>query len=1006
MPKVSPWKQRSDGLWSRPLIGPERMFDQWLEIDGWTEWMGAVIFTIAPSYASQMDSKAHVEAWFSKAVSRVCLEKPSLLAVIERGQEESAVAKSRDFVYRPLTSDDDFSERIKQRTTVLHSEKSAQEGLKLLTDDFYSTPEKRISLELGDHLIHVSLVSSSSDPGTFALGIRYNHALNDFWSGAAILNNLLSKLADGLSTTKVLSLSYKDAYHSSLHPCYLDFLRHPIGYTPLDVESREKAAQLLGANLANITLCPISQEPANDRPDTDYSVRRQVLSQETTQKLFKLCKEHGITVTALLTALQALALLKTFPPEDVTRTTAAPICVSNRLRQTSFGGSQGHSASTKTSLSEICQEAAYIGPVMATTFLVSPFDVSPYLKNKDASIGNETWRKIVWEVARNVGQATDEAVNSNLSEHVDWTQGPAAFGGVAHAMEAMKAGLLPSPALNIDDFSFYSRVSNLFGPQTWAWTFSGKLNIILVMPDPRVRSVPNIEWWNLFNEMVVRMATEGSSDISAYCTTRHDPHSSTMNTFDPPDQGAELDSLSSTFQAAFDRIFQTTQKVSEDPLLRVAKETNVSQLKDLSTPGVAHSVEAAIEDVFTISDFRMRMNHPKAFCFIPAPVSPLSWIGDCLSSAFNSFAGSRLQGSGVAVVEQTLLQWLSAKVGLPETSGGIFVSGGSMANMSGMVLARDCILEPDTEHLGVAYLSDQTHHSVKKALRIIGIRRSQIRVVPTNGCFQIDVNALKDAIKADRDAGLKPFVIIATCGTTNTGSIDPLEALAQVRDEENIWLHIDGAYGASASLAATRSSVTNGLGLADSISWDAHKWLFQTYSCSLILVGNRINLAKVFVNDGDYLRDALDDEEMPNFWNLGMELTRPSRALKLWFTLRVLGVERFGKMIDHGFHLAEIAAAEILKLSDWELTSRASMAIVTFRYAPAEKTEAELDELNTAISKHLVENNIGLILTTKLRGRVVLRICSISPVLSGGEMAEVIQQADKVAQLISKQRSQ
>ncbi|KAF5636184.1 l diaminobutyrate decarboxylase [Fusarium sp. NRRL 52700] len=444
MPKVSPWKQRSDGLWSRPLIGPERMFDQWLEIDGWTEWMGAVILTVAPSYASKMNNKTNVENWFSKAVSRVCLEKPSLLAVIERGQEESAVAKSRDFVYRPLTSDNDFSEKVKQRTTVLHTEKTAQEGLKVLTDDFYSTPEKRISLELGDHLIHIYLVSSSSEVGTFALAIRYNHALNDFWSGAAILNNLLSKLADGLSTTKVLSLSFKDASHSSLHPCYLDFLRNPIGDTPLDAESREKAAQLLGANLGNITLCPISQEPAKDQPDTDYSVRRQILSQDTTQKLFRLCKVHGVTVTALLMALQALALLKAFPPKDESRTIAAPICVSNRLRQTSLGGNQGHSASSKTRLSEICQEAAYIGPVMATTFLVSPFDVSPYLKNQDASIGDHKWRQIVWVIARNVGQATDEAVNSNLSEHMDWTHGPAAFGGVAHAMEAMKAGLLTS----------------------------------------------------------------------------------------------------------------------------------------------------------------------------------------------------------------------------------------------------------------------------------------------------------------------------------------------------------------------------------------------------------------------------------------------------------------------------------------------------------------------------------------------------------------------------------
>lgn len=257
--------------------------------------------------------------------------------------------------------------------------------------------------------------------------------------------------------------------------------------------------------------------------------------------------------------------------------------------------------------------------------------------------------------------------------------------------------------------------------------------------------------------------------------------------------------------------------------------------------------------------------------------------------------------------------------------------------------------------------------------------------------------ALKEAIQADRKAGLIPFVIIGTSGTTNTGSIDDLATLAQIRDEEGIWLHIDGAYGASASLAATRSSAVGGLGFADSISWDAHKWLFQTYSCSLILVRDKINLAKVFTNDGDYLRDALDDEEIPNFWNFGMELTRPSRAMKLWFTLRVLGVERLGQMIDHGFRLAEIAQEEVEKLANWEVTSAASMAIVTFRYAPPGKTDEELDELNTVISRKLVEGNIAGILTTKLRGRVVLRICSISPLLSGDEMAGIIRKVDEVA---------
>ncbi|EEU37189.1 uncharacterized protein NECHADRAFT_37234 [Fusarium vanettenii 77-13-4] len=474
-----------------------------------------------------------------------------------------------------------------------------------------------------------------------------------------------------------------------------------------------------------------------------------------------------------------------------------------------------------------------------------------------------------------------------------------------------------------------------------------------------------------------------------------------MTSLDALDQSADIAVISASFKAVFDKLLESTQQVGNDPLLRVAQPADLPLLKELSTPGQPNDIDQAIQDAFTISDFRLRMNNPRFFGFIPNPVSPLSWIGDCLSSAFNSFAGSKLQGSGVAVVEQTLLQWLAGRVGLPDTAGGVFVSGGSMANMTAMVLARDCILPSGQEGLGVAYVSDQTHHSVAKALRIIGIKRDQIRVIPSNASFQIQTVTLKEAIQTDRKAGLIPFVIIGTSGTTNTGSVDDLAGLAQIRDEEGVWLHVDGAYGASASLAATRSSVVSGLGLADSISWDAHKWLFQTYSCSLILVRNKINLVKVFTNDGDYLRDALDDEEIPNFWNFGMELTRPSRALKLWFTLRVLGVERLGHLIDHGFRLAEIAQEEVERLKNWEVTNAASMAIVTLRYAPPGKTEEELNDLNTAISRNLVEGNIAGILTTKLRGRVVLRICSISPLLSRDEMTGIIRQVDEVARQLS-----
>ncbi|KAL6916789.1 hypothetical protein ACHAP8_004825 [Fusarium lateritium] len=538
MVKIAPWELRADGLWTRPLIGPERMFDQWLELDGWTEWMGAVIFTVAPSLTPKINSTDSIKTWFNKAIALICLQKPSLLATIHRGQHDSVPAKSRDFIYTPLQSDNDLAERIAQRTTILYTDKSANEGLKSLTDEFYSSPEKRISIESGTHLIHISLVVSSADPSTFAVAIRCNHALNDFWSGTAILDNILCRLSDGLATNLPFP-SYTSTTTSSLHPCYLDILQQPLGTTPMNQEAQEKAQQLLGANLANITMCPITEESSKDVPGTDYAVRRQVYSEDLTKKIINICKARGVTVTALLTALQSFALLKTFPPQSLPCSVASPICVSNRLKHTSLAYQDQADSSSQKPIHQTFKEAADVGPVMATTFLVSPFEVGPFLKKEDVSIDSQQWFNDVWEVTRNVSQATEDAVKSDISEHVDWTQGPAAFGGVAHAMEAMKAGHLPSPpgmftplssaglmdgthlqgtygkddrgdgpAVKLDDFSFYSRVSNLFGPQTWAWTALGKLNTILVMPDPRIRSVPNIQWWDLFNASIDSIAND------------------------------------------------------------------------------------------------------------------------------------------------------------------------------------------------------------------------------------------------------------------------------------------------------------------------------------------------------------------------------------------------------------------------------------------------------------------------------------------------------------------
>ncbi|KFA62045.1 hypothetical protein S40285_02099 [Stachybotrys chlorohalonatus IBT 40285] len=476
-----------------------------------------------------------------------------------------------------------------------------------------------------------------------------------------------------------------------------------------------------------------------------------------------------------------------------------------------------------------------------------------------------------------------------------------------------------------------------------------------------------------------------------------------------PDLQAELDQVCASITSIAATLLPRTQDVAADPIIKVAQPSDVPALRQVATPGAPHTVDEVVQEAFGVFDHRMRVNHPRFMGLIPSPTSPVAWLGDCIAAAFNGLGASKLQASGPVVVEKTLVEWLASRIGFPATAGGVCVSGGSMANLMAIIVARDRHVKPGDTRLAVAYLSDQTHYSVAKALRFLGFTKDQIRRLPADADFKLDPVTLEEAIQADRAAGLNPFLVVGTCGTTNTGAVDPLARISAICDRENIWLHVDGAYGASAALSTSRSSTVAELKYADSVSWDAHKWLFQTYSCGLFIVKDKANLVKSFANEGDYLRDgvAIEDEDIPNFWNYTMELTRPaSRAMKLWFTLRVLGVERIGDMLDHGFLLAERAQEELRKLPEWEITSQASMAVVTFRYAAAGKTEEQLDVLNTAISKELISSNTAGILTTKLRGKVALRICALSPHLSLDEMSDIVCEADAIAKrLVSGEES-
>lgn len=323
-----------------------------------------------------------------------------------------------------------------------------------------------------------------------------------------------------------------------------------------------------------------------------------------------------------------------------------------------------------------------------------------------------------------------------------------------------------------------------------------------------------------------------------------------------------------------------------------------------------------------------------------------------------------------------------------------------MANITALTAARDWKLNDETMHLGVAYISDQTHSSVAKGLRIIGIPQSRIRIIPTNAHFQMKMKDLKNAILADKEAGLIPFVVIGTAGTTNTGSIDPLPEIASICREHELWFHIDGAYGASVLLSPNYRHLLKGIEQADSLSWDAHKWLFQTYGCAMVLVKDVRHLFHSFHVNPEYLKDIEGDCEHINPWDIGMELTRPARGLKLWLTLQVLGTDLIGSAIEHGFELADWAEEAIRELDHWEIVSPSQLAMVNFRYIADDLTEEELALINEKVSERMLQTGYAAIFTTVLNKKKVLRICALHPETTREDIRTTIHMLDNFAKQI------
>ncbi len=392
----------------------------------------------------------------------------------------------------------------------------------------------------------------------------------------------------------------------------------------------------------------------------------------------------------------------------------------------------------------------------------------------------------------------------------------------------------------------------------------------------------------------------------------------------------------------------------------------------------------------------MRVDHPRFFGFVPGPNNFVSVLADTLAAGFNVFSGTWISGAAAAQTELVVVDWLRELCGLPETAGGLFTSGGSMASVTGLAAARHAVLDDEVEG-AVAYCSDQTHTSVDRALRLLGFGPDQLRRLPHDEAYRLDPEALAEAVRADRAAGRRPFCVIANAGTTNTGAVDPLPRLADVADEHDLWLHVDGAYGAAAVICERGQERLSGVDRADSLTLDPHKWLFQPFEIGGVLVRDQQHLRRAFQIQAEYLEDAIGEFDEVNYSDYGIQLTRSFRALKLWMTLKVFGRRAVATAVERGFDRADQAEALLRSWDGWEVVTPSQMGILTYRYAPDALSADQADALTRRLPKALRDEGTAMVTKTTLEGRPALRLCPINPRTSADDVRQTLTVLDRLA---------
>jgi len=443
--------------------------------------------------------------------------------------------------------------------------------------------------------------------------------------------------------------------------------------------------------------------------------------------------------------------------------------------------------------------------------------------------------------------------------------------------------------------------------------------------------------------------------------------------------------------AAVDALTARMADPEARPVLRRASPAEMRERLGGAPPEQGAGLDAVLDRVLAdVLPYAAGTNHPGYFAFIPYFTTWPAALAELIAAAANVQPWAWMESPAATQIELEVIDWFRGWLGMPKGTAGLLVSGGSAANLTALLVAREAAGGPSPD--SVVYVSDQGHSSLARTARAMGLRPLQIRVLPTDDHWRLQPETVTAAVGADRRSGRAPIAVCASAGSTSTGAVDPLPGLADVCAAEGLWLHVDAAYGGFAALTPEGRALLTGIERADSVTIDPHKWLFQPFECGGVLIRDGGRLARTFAIHPDYL-DSTETHATGevNLDEWGLQVSRGFHALKVWMSVQAFGLAAFRAAIARNMELAAYAEELVQAHDTLTLMAPASLGIVCFRREWPGCDEAETERRGIALADALERSGDAFVSTTRLAGRHAIRLCVLNPTSGEEHVRRVIE---------------